>query len=418
MHPSGRIIGTKSKRLMGKRILIGITGSVAAFMSPQIARELMRHGATVIPVMSKESQRLIGPDLMWWATGNKPVTEITGDIEHIRFAGVLNRPVDAFLIAPSTTNTLNKIASGISDTPVTLIASTLIGKGVPVLISYVGHEDLINSKITQKNIKELEQIGVKLIHPILEEGKAKIPSPEEIAQEVIKTFTPQALEKKTVIITGGPTREYIDNVRFISNGASGRTAISLAEEAYLYGAQVHLVLGPTLLEPPSTAKTYNVISTEEMTNKTLELLKKYPDSLVILSAAMADFKPLKQKIGKTKSDKGFSLELEPTPKLVDKIKQVAPNCTLVIFKAEWNVSRDELIKRAYKRLKETDADYVVANDLSEPGAGFESITNHVIVIKKDGSTRELKGLKRKVAQHLFEQIVADLEKKEPDPFSI
>ena len=251
MHPSERITGSKSRRLMGKKILLGITGSVAAFMSPQIARELMRHGAKVLTVMSKESMRLIGPDLMWWATGNKPITEITGDIEHIRFAGVLNRPIDAFLIAPSTTNTLNKIASGIADTPVTLIASTLIGKGIPVLISYVGHEDLIKNEITQKHINELEKIGVRFIHPVLEEGKAKIPSAEEIAQEVIKTFIPQVLEKHPVIITGGPTREYIDNVRFISNGASGRTAISLAKEAYLYGADIHLVLGPTLLEPPA-----------------------------------------------------------------------------------------------------------------------------------------------------------------------
>ena len=403
---------------MGKKILLGITGSVAAFMSPQIARELMRHGAKVLTVMSKESMRLIGPDLMWWATGNQPITEITGDIEHIRFAGVLNRPIDALLIAPSTTNTLNKIASGIADTPVTLIAATLIGKGIPVLISYVGHEDLIKNEITQKHIKELEKIGVRFIHPVLEEGKAKIPSAEEIAQEVIKTFIPQVLDKHPVIITGGPTREYIDNVRFISNGASGRTAISLAKEAYLYGADIHLVLGPTLLEPPANVHVSRVITAEEMTEKTLELLKKYPDALVILSAAMADFKPKEQKYGKTKSNKGFSLELEPTEKLVDKIKKVAPNCTLVIFKAEWNVSREQLIERAYARLLETDADYVVANDLSEKGAGFESLTNHVIVIKKDKSTRELKGLKTKVAQHLFEQITADIINKQPNGFSI
>ncbi len=411
MHPSNRIVGTKSHRLLGKKILLGVTGSVAAFMSPQIARELMRHGAHVVSVMSKESQRLIGPDLMWWATANKPITEITGDIEHIRFAGVMNRPVDAFLIAPCTTNTLNKIAAGIADTPVTLIAATLIGKGIPVIISYVGHEDLVNNVATQKSIKQLEEIGVKIIHPIRVEGKAKIPSPEELTAHIFKAFTPQALREIPVIITGGPTREPIDNVRFVTNAASGRTAISMAEEAYLYGATPKLILGPTLLKPPSYAETYNVVTTQEMTETTLELIRKNPRSLIILSAAMADFRPKATKEGKTKSTASFKVELEPTEKLVDQIKEIAPESILVIFKAEWDVDRDTLIRRAVDRMKKADADYVVANDLSKPGAGFGTETNHVLVINRAGRIRELKGLKRTVAQHLFEQIISDLGKQ-------
>ena len=411
MHPSNRIVGTKSHRLLGKKILLGITGSVAAFMSPQIARELMRHGAHVVPVMSRESQRLIGPDLMWWATANKPITEITGDIEHIRFAGVMNRPVDAFLIAPCTTNSLNKIATGIADTPVTLIAATLIGKGIPVIISYVGHEDLVNNATTQKNIRQLEEMGVKIIHPVRVEGKAKIPSPEELTAHIFKSFMPQALQEIPVIITGGPTREPIDNVRFVTNAASGRTAISLAEEAYLYGATPKLVLGPTLLEPPTYVETHHVVTTQEMTDTTLNLIRENPRSLVILSAAMADFRPKSAKKGKTKSTAGFKVELEPTEKLVDQVKKIAPESVLVIFKAEWSVDRDTLVQRAIDRMRKANADYVVANDLSKPGAGFGTETNHVLVINKAGRIRELKGLKRTVAQHLFEQIVSDLGKQ-------
>ena len=152
VHPSMRIKSTYSKLLEGKRIGLGITASVAAFLSPEIARKLIRHGAEVIPIMTENSLTMVGKDLMWWATGVEPIIQVTGNLEHISMAGVMNKPLDLMIIAPCTTNTLAKISNGIADTSVTLIASSLSGKGIPMLILAVAHQDLINSPPIQKAI--------------------------------------------------------------------------------------------------------------------------------------------------------------------------------------------------------------------------------------------------------------------------
>ena len=224
---------------------MGITGSVASFLSPMIARELIRLGATVIPVMSQDAERFIGKDLMWWATGVEPITKVTGKLEHISLAGVMNEPADLMLIAPATTNTVAKLATGIADTSVTLIASSLQGKKIPIMVLCVAHEDLTNSEAVEDALKTLKKRGIHIIEPERSEGKAKAPGISDIIFEALDHLTAKNLAKRNVIVTGGPTREYLDQVRFISNASSGLTGIELAKEAQLQGAKVHLVLGPT-----------------------------------------------------------------------------------------------------------------------------------------------------------------------------
>ncbi|MCH8906113.1 MAG: bifunctional phosphopantothenoylcysteine decarboxylase/phosphopantothenate--cysteine ligase CoaBC [Candidatus Heimdallarchaeota archaeon] len=383
-HPSTRILGSNCSRLKGKRIVLGVTGSVASFLSPMIARELIRLGATVIPVMSKEATRFIGKDLMWWATGIEPIMQVTGKLEHISLAGVMNDPVDLMLITPTTTNTVAKLAAGIADTPVTLIASSLNGKGIPIMILCVAHEDLINSPAIKAGLNTLRGWGIHIIEPQMSEGKAKAPEISDIIFEAVDVLTEKNLVGSHVIVTGGPTREYLDQVRFISNASSGLTGIELAKEAQLQGAEVKLVMGPSSLHIPRGLDKIDVQSTQEMTDEVLRILMKHPDSIVILSAAMADFKAKQISKGKIKSGSERSFELVPTIKLSDQIKKNFPNSKLVVFKAEWNITKTELTKRAKAKLVKTKADLVIANDLSNPEGGFESDKNSIIVINEDG----------------------------------
>ena len=316
----------------------------------------------------------------------------------------MNNPVDLMLIAPCTTNTVAKLHSGIADTPVTLIASSLNGKNIPISILCVAHEDLINSPPIQEGIEKLKTWGIHSIDPVLEEGKAKAPSVEDIMFEVFILLTPKKLRDRTVIITGGPTREYIDNVRYITNSSSGRTGIEFAKEAYLSGANVSLVLGPTHLPVPRNIPTSTVETSEEMYEKVISLLKQTPDAIVILSAAMADFKPKNINIGKIKSGNDLNIHLIPTVKLSDHIKNEYPNSTLVLFKAEWDVGIDVLKERAIEKLNKCKGDLIIANDLSQPGAGFQTITNSVLIIDSNHNAVDLTSTKNQLAQVIIDKI--------------
>ncbi len=410
-HPSLRILSSISNRLEDKTIVFGITGSVASYLAPALARELIRRGARVIPVMTEAALTMVGKDLMWWATGVEPITRITGALEHIAFSGVMNNPVDLMLIFPATTNTVAKLASGIADTPVTLIASSLQGAKVPIQIMCVAHQDLVNADAVQTSLDTLRSRGFHIIDPIYEEGKAKVPPIDDVVFEVVNLLTPKLLSGKKVVITGGPTREYIDNVRFVTNPASGKTAVALALEAMLLGAKVSLILGPTNLPIPRILEPMRVVSAKEMLDVLLDQITTPTQTIVILSAAVADFTPLKREEGKIKSDKSLSLKLQPTEKISDHVKKVNEDAILVVYKAEWGVSRTELITRAKEKMKKVNADLAVANDLSIEGAGFESDTNHVLLIRKDGKIRELEGLKSMIAYEIFLFITRNLIKR-------
>lgn len=403
-HPSTRIKGTYSNILEGKRIALGITGSVASFLSPQIARELIRHGAEIIPMFSKDGERFVGKDLLWWATGTEPITEVTGDLEHISLAGVMNDPVDLMLIAPTTTNTVAKLAAGVADTPVTLIASSLNGKGIPIMTLCVAHIDLINSPPVQEALTKLRSWGINTLDPVIEEGKAKVPEIEDIIFEVMETVSEKTLSGTTVLVTGGPTREYIDNVRYITNGSSGRMGIEIAKRAQLAGATTQLLLGHTKLQPPRRIKTAHVLTTQEMVDEMLAMLDKTPNATVILSSAMADFTPAEVTSGKIKSGKTLSIELKPTTKLSDLIKIKYPQSKLVLFKAEWDVSKEKLAESAKQKLEKCNADLIIANDLARPDAGFDAISNHVILMDKTGDYHEIKDSKSDIAKIIIDEL--------------
>lgn len=184
-HPSKEIIGSKSSELEGRKIILCITGSVAAIKSTEIARELMRRGADVYAVMTKVAQLIVHPDMVEWATGNPVVTELTGQIEHVTYAGEHSLRADLILIAPSTANTIGKVACGIDDTPVTTTLTTGIGAGIPVIIAPAMHASMYKHPIVLENIEKLGKHGIDVLMPRFEEGKAKIPGTAEIVHSVI-----------------------------------------------------------------------------------------------------------------------------------------------------------------------------------------------------------------------------------------
>lgn len=382
------IIGSRSRHLAGRKIALCVTGSVAAVESPGLARELMRHGADVYPVMSQASTRLIHPDLMEWASGNAPVLALTGRTEHIQLAGMWDEKVDLVLVAPATANTIGKIACGIDDTPVTTVVSTAMGSGIPILIAPGMHESLLLHPAVAGNIARLREMGVAFAESRMEESKAKIASIEELVDMVLLILSEKKLQGKRVIITAGPTVEYIDPVRTLSNRSSGRMGVALAREARRLGGSVTLIYGPGSVPPPPGVDLFRVVTTAEMLRSLRDALGRAPETnFFIAAAAVADFRPVRsgnKKIS-TRSASALTLELEPTPKLIEEVKRLSPGTFLAAFKAEYAVKEEDMRRASRDLIKRTGADLVVANDVSRPGAGFEAETNEVTLYTPGGA---------------------------------
>ena len=390
-HTSKQIIGSKGDSLRGRKIALCVTGSVAAIKSPEIARELMRLGAEVYTVMTPMAQKIIHPYMMEWSTGNPVVTELTGQIEHVTLGGEHADRVDLVLVAPSTANTMGKAAAAIDDTPVTTLLTTAIGAGIPIIIAPAMHASMYKHPIVVENIRKLKSIGVEVLMPRLEEEKAKIPGTEEIVAAVVRKLTNKGdLEGVRVLITAGPTREYLDGFRYISNPSSGKMGVAIAEAAMRRGAKVTLIYGPGTAPPPAGAKVVQVESTEEMLEAAVKILVCEKQDVAILSAAACDYGASERKMIKTPSGlERWRLELRPLPKIIERVKKIAADVYLVGFKAEFGVPDDELVRRARARMDEVGMDLIVANDVAREGIGFGADTNEVFIIDAEGNTTHI-----------------------------
>ena len=300
---------------------------------------------------------------MEWATGNPVITKLTGKIEHVALAGEHAEKADLILIAPATANTISKIAMGIDDTPVTSTVTTSFGSGIPIVIVPAMHASMYKHPILRDNIKKLEKLGVEFIGPHMEEGKAKIATPHEVVDSVLKKIgIPHDLTGKQFLITAGPTFEYIDPVRIITSKSSGRMGVEIAKAASQRGANVTLIYGHGSVSPPEQTKIINVETTQEMYNAVTNELTNQAFDVVVAAAAVADWTPKtlhKEKISTAKT-KSLAVTFEPTLKIVDAIKGIQKSVYLVLFKAEHNVSDEELISRAHTRLMKAKADLIVA----------------------------------------------------------
>jgi len=222
IHPSKDILCASSRLIAGKRVALGICGSVAAMRSPDLARALIRHGAEVFTFMSKASQSIISPDLMEWATGNPVVTALTGKIEHVALGGGAAGSADLVLIAPATANTIGKIAAGIDDTPVTSLATTAIGAGIPIIVAPAMHVSMMRHPAVVENLRRLEGMGIAVLAPEMAEGKAKIASNERILEAALASLSKKDLKGRRMLVTAGATRSYMDAIRYLTNSSSGR----------------------------------------------------------------------------------------------------------------------------------------------------------------------------------------------------
>ncbi len=402
MHPSHDIRGTKGEELDGRKVVLCVTGSVAAVKSPELARELMRHGADVRAVMSQKATELITPQLMHWATGNPVVTQLTGEIEHVELA----QWADLVLVAPATANTIGKVAWAVDDTPATSVVSVALGLKKPVVVVPAMHGSMYDHKILQENLVRLRSAGVQIIEPHLEEGKAKLPTVESIVSFVVSVLGRRDMDGMRVIVTAGPTIEPIDPIKFITNRSSGKMGVAVARAAASRGADVTLIYGPGTESPPPNVKVVRVQTTHEMSQAFERELKSPPD-IIVSTAAAQDFVVERPSERKLKHSEPPVLKLATAPRVLDGARKLAPEAFIVGFKAEHGATDEQLVEAARSKMGEHGLDMVVANDVSRPGAGFGTETNDVVILTPSGA-EHMRATKDDIAKSILDAAVAKL----------
>ncbi len=365
-----------TKHLADKTIVLGITGSIAAVRTIELAHELIRRGATVQAVMTEPATRIIHPDAIECATGRAAITGWTGRVSWVEYCGGGGsddgdcsgggaRAADLLLIAPCTASTIGKIAHGIPDTLVSIFATTALGAGVPVIVAPAMHESMYNP-IVRGNIEILRDQGVTIAGPVIEEGKAKIAPNDDIVRWAERALGGYALSGMRVLITGGATAEPIDPVRIITSRASGRMGAALAYEAFRRGADVTLVHSGRI--GFSGIREIYVETAEEMTGAVIgELGTDGGYDLLISAAAISDY-TLDPAAEKIRSDRQLTLDLRPTRKLLEAVQDAYPDLAVVGFKLE-TAGGEALIERAKEAMNRYGLLMVVANTVESMGGG-------------------------------------------------
>jgi len=400
MHPALWIKESKGGSLSGKRIILGICGSIAAVKCVELARELIRHGADVKAVMSKEAQRILHPNALHYATGNLPVLELDGTVQHVEEFGEKGQ-ADLLLIAPCTANTIGKIACGIDDTPVTTFATTALGSKKPVILVPAMHESMYENRIVAENIKRLKEAGVAFVEPMHSECAAKFPNIWEIVLECERALGSRPLEGKQALIASGAVQEDIDPIRVLTTRASGKTGLELAKEAYRLGAKVKII--HSNFAGFSGIEEIAVRTGKEMHDTVLKELEKEKPDFFLIPAALSDF-TVKKSENKITSEKPVSLELLPAKKLVEEARKRSPGLFIVGFKAETNVSGTELVERATKKMVKAKMQLIVANDVGKKGIGEDS--NTVTIISKQGQ-KTVSGKKEIIAKEIWKEALKE-----------
>ena len=402
-HPVENIRGSLSHHLEGRRIVLAVCGSIAAVKAVELARELIRHGADVVPVMSEAATRILHPEALHFATGHAPILRLTGAVEHVSLLGDVPGKADLLLVAPATANTVSKMAMGIDDGPVTTCATVAFGTRTPVVVAPAMHDAMLSHPIVAQHAETLRsKLGVTWIEPLREEKKAKLADVEEVVEAVIHRLAnsspnrpgagqgPGPLAGKKALVVSGSTAEAIDPVRVITNRSSGRSGLLIATELRRLGADVTLWQGHASVEVPGHL-AHRVVRFSS--HEDLLLLAKAADlsgfDHVWMPAAVGDYAavPAKAKIASGKA--GLTLRLRPLPKVVEAIRAAAPRAVLVAFKAESDAK--VLASQAKDRLKRYGAQFVVANTSDAFGAD----DTEVLLVHAKGS-QSFKGPKSEV----------------------
>jgi phosphopantothenoylcysteine decarboxylase/phosphopantothenate--cysteine ligase len=372
--------------LVGKRVALMVTGGIAAMKAPLVARSLRQQGAEVVAYVSSEALRYTTTDALEWSTTNPVVTRLSAYSEHLSDS----TPFDLFLVAPATYNTINKMATGIADGVITTTLGSAIGRmeqgKSKILVAPTMHNSLHNIILTE-SLKKLKAMGVRIIPPREANGKHNLPDEKTLTAEVCRAASSSALKGCPILVTGGPTPVPIDNVRRIVNRFRGKLGVKMMEEFYLRGADVLLIHGDGGYLPPThlpyvVAKTY-----DDYYQKVMAELEQKEYAIGIFSAGVADYKPEKTLPGKTPSGKNWSLNLIPTVKVIDEVKNRFPHLFMLTFKYQENLSHNELMEIAYHRLN-SGYPAIVANRGEDVGANGEQIAHLVTGI---GQSRKFIG---------------------------
>jgi len=377
-------------------IALCVTGSIAAIEAVKLAKELSRHGIDVKCFMSDGACEIIHPYAMEFATGNKVVLKLTGKVEHIKFA-----QSDLILVAPATANVISKFAYKIADNPINTLLITAFGYRNPIIMVPSMNNSMY--KAIAENIDKLIAEGIVFLDPKVEEGKAKFPDIEDIVLHVLRETSESELAGKKVVVSAGATFENIDPVRGITNRSSGKMGVEIAKEAFIRGADVTLICAHVTVNVPSVITTVKVESTGEMSGMVKKLVKSH--DIFFSAAAVSDFTVKNPSHNfKISSSENLQLQLERTEKIINSVKEINPEIFLVGFKAEYTISDEELINSASRRMKESGADLMVANDLGRVGAELGSDTNQVILIDSEIIKVPLSS-KKEIAKIIVDRIV-------------
>ncbi|MGC8501825.1 bifunctional phosphopantothenoylcysteine decarboxylase/phosphopantothenate--cysteine ligase CoaBC [Desulfurella sp.] len=382
----------------GKKILIGVSASVAIYKACELIRSLRKEGYEVKVAMTKEAQGFISSILFESLSSNKVYTDVLQEnsflgISHIELANW----ADAIVIVPATANIIAKIAYGIADCPVSLAT---LASDKPKIIAPAMNTKMYENTATQENIALLKKRGFIFVEPTVGElacnsvGRGHIASVEEIQDCIESVFFEKSLKGKTIITTASATREEIDPVRFISNYSSGKMGFALAQMAFNMGAESILISGPSNLETPFGVNRINVKTALEMLNALdIQIQKSKQDTYVIMAAAVSDFKTKQTsnyKIKRQNKDT-FILELVQNPDISKTLKEKYPHIKLIGFAAETN----DLIENAKAKIDKKGLEFIVLNDVSRKDIGFGTINNEVTIILKDGKMKHLPFMTKK-----------------------
>jgi len=393
-------------RLEGRKAILGVTGSIAAYKACDVLRGLQEEGAEVRVVMTAAAQELVRPTVFRSLSGSAVLTGLFvdpegEDLKHI----ALTEWADLVLVAPATGNLIGKVASGIADD---LLSTVIMAADCPTLFAPGMDFRMWLNPVVQGNVRKLEALGYRFCGPVEGRlasgavGAGRMADPRDIvdaaAQLLARTDEGRGLK---VLITAGPTREFIDPVRFISNPSSGRMGIAMAEAAAETGAEVCLVLGPTELKPRAAVETVRVRTAEEMRQAVMDHMA--PAGIVIGVAAVADFAPVETAETKLPRAEGdLTLTLRPTKDIMAEVGAAKGDKVLVGFAAE----AGEGSERAKGKLEAKNLDLIVLNDVTEPGSGFEVDTNRVTLIRRDGSAESLPQMpKTDLARRIWREIL-------------
>ena len=391
--------------LKGKKIVLGITGSIAAYKSCLIIRALIKHGAEVQVVITPSGKEFITPITLSALTHKPVISEFFSQRDGTWHSHVdLGLWADAMLIAPCTASTLGKMAHGVADN---MLITTYLSMKAPVFIAPAMDLDMYQHPSTQANLQQLKSYGNHIIEPASGflasglEGKGRMEEPEKIVEQLDIFFNSSAdLRGKHIMITAGPTYEKIDPVRFIGNYSSGKMGYALAEECYRRGAEVTLISGPVNLSCSEGIRRIDVESCEEMYE---QAIKAFPQQhAAILCAAVADFKPenvAETKIKREKDD--LFLRLKPTQDIASTLgKMKTSDQRIVAFALETN---DEE-QNAKHKLEKKNADFIVMNSTRNPGTTFQSDENQITIIHKEGKKEYAKKPKTDVAKDIVDEL--------------